>query len=315
MSRESISVVIPARNAGREIGAALQSVFEQRVTGALEVIVVDDGSTDDTVSVAEQFPCRIERIPGSLGNPARARNIGAKLSGGDPIVFMDADCLAQPNWLAAILNAHAQGHAVVGGAVDMPAGMPFTARCDYYCGCYLIHGGRPRQVVPHHPPPNLSFGREAFFRSGGFSERWPLYYTNEEREPLAKLRAAGDTVLFEPDARVRHRNRAGVKALLRRHYRWGYTAIESKHITRSARLAWLYRWPMVAAVLSPALATAQSAMIAGLWLRAGEAEILLHIPLIALSRGAYALGMTMGALDWRRRRSRNGQTAKRWTNS
>lgn len=312
MNEVPVSVVIAARDAGSGIADVLRSVFAQRVDAPLDVLVVDDGSSDGTVDVVSQFPCRLVSGPADGGNPARARNIGAQESRGDPIVFLDADCVAQPGWLESILRAHAEGHDVVGGAIDMPRGLSFTARADYLCGFYLVHGRRPRGTVPHHPPPNLSFRRDAFISSGGFSESWPLYYTNEEREPLARLRASGATILFEPDAAVQHYNRPGLTALLRRHYRWGYTSIESKHSTRSARMAWLYRWPLITTLFIPVLAVGHSVFIIGLWLRYGRFEIISQIPLVLISRIAYGAGMLVGVADWFWRGLTSTQTSKRW---
>lgn len=312
MSDVPVSVVIPVRNAESGIADVLRSVFEQQVDAPLDVVVVDDGSTDGTVAQANKFPCRVVSVAAAKGSPARARNLGAREAQGDPIVFLDADCIAQPGWLQAILKAHADGHAVVGGAIDLPRGLSFTARADYLCGFYLVHGRCPRGPVPHHPPPNLSFRRGAFVASGGFSEAWPLYYTNEEREPLARLRALGETIVFEPDAAVQHYNRPGVVAMLRRHYRWGFTSIESKHSTRSARMAWLYRWPLITALFVPALAVGHSVFIIGLWLRHGRFEIIAHVPLVLISRIAYGAGMLVGVADWYKRRLSGSQTAKHW---
>lgn len=312
MSEFPVSVVIPVKNAESGIADVLRSVFGQQIDAPLDVVVVNDGSTDSTVEQASQFPCRVVSTPAGNGSPARARNLGARESRGDPIVFLDADCIPQPGWLHAILKAHDEGHAVVGGAIDMPPGLSFTARADYLCGFYLVHGQCPRGAVPHHPPPNLSFRRDAFLASGGFSEAWPLYYTNEEREPLARLRGLGESIVFEPDAAVQHYNRPGLVALLRRHYRWGFTSIESKHSTRSARMAWLYRWPLVTALFVPALAIGHSVFIIGLWLRHGHLEIVIQIPLVLLSRIAYAAGMLAGVTDWYKRRLTRSQTAKHW---
>ncbi|NNL54316.1 MAG: glycosyltransferase [Woeseia sp.] len=312
MNDSPVSVVIPARNAGSKIAEVLRALFEQQVDRPLDVVVVDDGSNDNTAAIANQFPCRVVTSPAGTQGPAAARNLGAEESLGDPIVFLDADCIPQPGWLHAIMQAHADGHAVVGGAIDMPRGLPFTARADYFCGFYLVHGQCPRGLVSHHPPPNLSFRRNAFFASGGFSEAWPLYYTNEEREPLARLRAMGQAVLFEPGAAVQHHNRPGLVSMLRRHYRWGFTSIESKHLTRSARMSWLYRWPLVTALSVPLLAVGHSVLIVGLWIRYGRLEIIAHIPLVLISRIWYAAGMLAGVADWYKRRLTHTQAGKHW---
>jgi glycosyltransferase involved in cell wall biosynthesis len=98
-----VSVVIPAWNAERYLGAALASVYAQTVSSPLEVIVVDDGSTDGTANVARAFPVRLEQQ--SHGGAAAARNAGLTLTKGDLIAFLDADDLWLPNKLELQINA------------------------------------------------------------------------------------------------------------------------------------------------------------------------------------------------------------------
>lgn len=86
----SISVIIPAYNARETIGAAIESALQQ-TQSVQEVIVVDDGSTDDTAGLIErQFPSvRLERIANQ--GPSRARNYGLGLARGEWVAFLDAD--------------------------------------------------------------------------------------------------------------------------------------------------------------------------------------------------------------------------------
>lgn len=295
-----VSVVIPAHNEAHGIARTVEAVCSQaRPDVEIEIVVVDDGSTDGTPELAEASGARVIRMGnGAGGNPARARNLGARETSGDPIVFLDADCVPGPGWLDALLAAHDSGHAVVGGALDLPAGLPFTARCDYYCGFYLIHSRRPPGEVPHHPPPNLSVRREVFMETCGFSDRAPLQYTNEERAWQAEVRQAGHTMWFEPAARAEHHNRPGFGNLLRRNYRWAYTAIASKNTSGSARMAWIYRFPWLTVFMSLPLSFAHTAYIVWCWLRAGVVEPLVMLPAILISRLAYGAGMGIGGLRW-----------------
>lgn len=295
-----ISVVIPAHNEAASIRATVRRVLEQ--ADGVEVIVVDDASTDDTSSEARAAGARVLRLEEG-GNPAAARNRGAEASAGDPIVFLDADCVPDGGWLDAILAAHERGAAVVGGSLDLPPGLSPTARCDYYCGWYLVHSGRPAGYVPHHPPPNLSVRRDLFLASSRFTEEQPFSYTNEERAWQAELQRAGHRIWFEPAARVFHHNRPGFLNLLRRSYRWAYTALPSKSRTGAARMAWLYRRPRLLIAASGPLALAHTAFILGCWLRAGVFEPLWMLPAILASRFAYAAGMAVGGVQWLRRRS------------
>jgi glycosyltransferase involved in cell wall biosynthesis len=311
----SVSVIIPVRNGADSVGRVVASVLDQKWPGVdLEVIVVDDGSSDGTPQEAEAAGARVLRLPvGMDGNPAAARNLGARAATGDPLVFLDADCTPAPGWLNALLAAHDRGETIVGGALDMPDGLAPTARCDYYCGWYLIHSRRAAGYVPHHPPPNLSVRREAFFTTGGFTERQPFSYTNEERHWQAELRRAGHHIWFEPRALAFHENRPGFLNLLKRNYRWAYTAVEAKSETGSARMAWLYRYPRAMIVASFPLAFPHTVYILGCWLRAGVFEPLLMTPAILASRLAYAAGMTVGGWKWLRSRgNRPAGRAPRW---
>ncbi|WP_232210419.1 glycosyltransferase family 2 protein [Nitrococcus mobilis] len=92
-----MSVVIPAYNAAVTLDDALKSI--QHASNPLEVIVVDDGSTDDTAVVAKSFP-DIRLIRARNGGAARARNIGIEASHGEFIVFLDAD----DRWLSGRLD-------------------------------------------------------------------------------------------------------------------------------------------------------------------------------------------------------------------
>ncbi|MDH4230865.1 MAG: glycosyltransferase family 2 protein [Nitrospirota bacterium] len=89
MDRPLVSVIIPAYNSGPYLADALRSVFEQDYQ-PIEVIVVDDGSTDETASVARSFKDILYTFQANQG-PASARNTGIRLAHGDFIAFLDAD--------------------------------------------------------------------------------------------------------------------------------------------------------------------------------------------------------------------------------
>lgn len=97
-----ISVVIPAYNAAPYLAATLNSVFEQTLRPA-EVIVVDDGSTDDTVAIARGFDVRVISL--SNRRAAAARNAGTYAASGEYIAYMDADDLWLPDKLAVQVSA------------------------------------------------------------------------------------------------------------------------------------------------------------------------------------------------------------------
>ncbi len=309
-----VSVIIPARDEAGTIGDLVQSVRAQGTSGVnVEVVVVDDHSVDGTSREAQRAGARVVSLSAtSGGNPAVARNRGAAAASGDPLVFLDADCTPADGWLSRLLAAHDAGAAVVGGSLDLPPGLSAMARCDYYCGWYHVHSRRPAGEVPNHPPGNLSVRRGVFGRTRGFTEQQPVAYAHEELAWQAEVRRAGGRIVFDPQAIVFHRNRPGFGNLLRRNYRWGFSAIESKAPTGAARLAWVYQHPALLVAGSLPLALASTAYIVGCWLRAGRIEPLIMLPAVLAARLAYSAGLASGGLRWIRAGDRIPEVRPRW---
>ncbi len=313
-ARRLVSVIIPARDEARTIGDLVRSVRAQDTPDVdVEVIVVDDNSADGTGDLARRAGARVLPL-GSTGggNPAVARNRGAAAASGDPLVFLDADCTPAEGWLSRLIAAHDAGAAVVGGSLDLPSGLSAMARCDYYCGWYHVHSRRPAGEVPSHPPGNLSVRRGVFARTRGFTEQQPVAYAHEELAWQAEVRRAGGRIVFDPEAIVFHYNRPGFTNLLRRNYRWGFSAIESKAPTGAARLAWIYQHPALLVAGSLPLAFASTVYIVGCWLRAGAVEPLLMLPAVLAARLAYSAGLASGGLRWIRAGEQAAEMRPRW---
>lgn len=122
-----VSVVIPAYNAAAHLGDCLDSVLAQAGVAALELVVVDDGSTDATAEVAGSRPgVRVIRLAGNEG-PSRARNAGIAAARGDLVAFLDADDLWPAGSLAAridVLRRHPQAALAYGDCRQFDDGGP-----------------------------------------------------------------------------------------------------------------------------------------------------------------------------------------------
>lgn len=134
-----ISVIIPAHNASRYLAEAIKSVRAQ-VDVALEIIVVDDGSTDDTAAVARAAGDDIRIVTKSNGGAATARNAGVAASHADLIAFLDADDLWPEGQLARL------AHLLTGEpSILMALGRTQLVRDggDSGTGCGLVPVGAP----------------------------------------------------------------------------------------------------------------------------------------------------------------------------
>ena len=97
-----VSIIIPMHNATDYIEKCLSGISRQSVEN-IEVILVDDGSTDDTVKKAEKYGFRIVVLKNG-GNPSKARNFGAKKASGDIFIFVDADIVLKPDSIEKIVS-------------------------------------------------------------------------------------------------------------------------------------------------------------------------------------------------------------------
>ena len=103
-----ISVIIPVRNGGETFRGLLGKIRSQKKVRDVEIIVIDSGSTDSTVAVAEGFGCRVLRIPEREFNHGATRNLGAGEARGEFLVFTVQDALpATDYWLYAMVSPFA----------------------------------------------------------------------------------------------------------------------------------------------------------------------------------------------------------------
>jgi glycosyltransferase involved in cell wall biosynthesis len=209
-----VSVVLPTRDRAGYLTVTLASLAAQDLEQPYEVIVVDDGSSDETPAVVERAGVRSIRNEGPQG-PNAARNAGTRAAAADLIALVDDDIEAPPGWLRALVE---------GAALHPDAeafGGPIRARFD---------GPAPRSCGRELPPittldlgsvdvetelvwsANMLFRRSAFERVGPFDEELPT--GGDEEEWLERLRANGGTVVYLAAAGLDHR-RAGDDARLR----------------------------------------------------------------------------------------------------
>jgi glycosyltransferase involved in cell wall biosynthesis len=217
----AVSVIIPALNEARVIGRCLESITHLDFPRhCFEVIVVDNGSTDATIPIAESFRGQITlRTLRKTGVHISAlRNLGAREARGAILAFLDADCLAPRGWLADMTGLmSAVGPGVVGAHYLLPDNSSWVGRIWHH------YQEAPKSgEVSHVPAGDLIMRREDYLRVGGFDE---TIQTNEDYELCQRARAAGMAVRAVPRVGVVHLGTAQSLRAFYRKQRWHGTHV------------------------------------------------------------------------------------------
>jgi glycosyltransferase involved in cell wall biosynthesis len=154
------SVIVPARDARDTLPRTLESLSRQRLEHAYEVVVVDDGSTDDTAELARRAPGPVRVLTQRAAGPGAARNAGAATASGAALAFCDADVFPVEGWLAAGLEALEGADLVQGRVLPDPGAPlgPFDRTISVTSGAGLWEAA------------NLFVSPRLFERAGGFPD-------------------------------------------------------------------------------------------------------------------------------------------------
>ncbi|HSG68553.1 MAG TPA: glycosyltransferase family 2 protein, partial [Bacteroidales bacterium] len=166
-----ISVIIPNYNGEKTIGRCLDAAFEAKYD-SFEIVVVDDCSTDSSITIIEKYPCRLIRQP-EHGGASRARNTGARNSTGAVLFFIDADCLLQPFTLAQAAAAYqVEGPGVIIGGTYTP--LPYDENFFSIFQSVYIHYSETKNLLdPDYVATHaMLIPKDLFHKSGGFNEQF-----------------------------------------------------------------------------------------------------------------------------------------------
>jgi cellulose synthase/poly-beta-1,6-N-acetylglucosamine synthase-like glycosyltransferase len=215
-----ISVVVPARNAGRTIGGCLDSLVAQsEPLERYEVIVVDDGSTDDTCQVVQGYEVTLLDQPQK--GPAAARNRGVAASSGEVVLFTDADCVPDGRWIEEMVRPFEDpGISGVKGVyrTRQRGIVPRFVQCEYE----ERYGKMARlKQIDFIDTYSAGYRREVFLSVGGFDTAYPDASV-EDQELSFRLAERGHRMVFNPRAVVYHQHPETLRAYSKRKFNIGY---------------------------------------------------------------------------------------------
>ena len=219
-SRPKFSVIVPAFNAELILPACLEALCRQSMPEQnYEIIVVNDGSTDNTSKIAEQFD--VKAIYQTNRGPAAARNKGVGEARGDIILFTDSDCIPDRGWIQEMTLPFENPEVVgVKGAYKTHqtrlaarfSQAEFEDRYD------LLQQQTSIDMIDTY---SAAFRKDIFQKTGGFDERFPVA-NNEDTDFSYRLATAGHKLVFNRDAFVYHTHPDTLLKYLRIKFRRGY---------------------------------------------------------------------------------------------
>lgn len=215
-----VSIVIPAYNAERTLRECLQGVTTLKWTGAVEVVVVNDGSSDSTSEIASSFS-KVKVIDVAHEGVAQATNIGIQTVRYDIVVLVDADVVLETDWLEKITPslddpsvAAASGYAVTANRsiIGKLMGYDVESRLD-----------RVPMDTNHLFTMNAACRRNALLEVGLFNKK---LHAGQDVDLSRRLKAAGYRLILRKDVKCRHYWRDNLKGYLRQQYNYAYYRME-----------------------------------------------------------------------------------------
>jgi mycofactocin system glycosyltransferase len=237
----TVSIVIPVKDRAGELARCLGSIASVNYPKELlQVIVVDDGSTDQSAAVARKWGALVVESGGTGRGPAAARNVGARSATGEILAFIDSDCTASQGWLSELIPAFCDARiAAVGGQVD---GMCTESSVDLYEAVMssLSLGNRERSGNSgddtfYLPSCNLLLRRSLFAAVGGFEDSM---HVGEDVDLTWRLRNQGWTIAYLPAGRIYHEHRSTIRSFMSRRFDYGTSEgiLQRLHPNRHKRM-------------------------------------------------------------------------------
>ena len=227
------SVIVPTYNRADEIIELLDSLETQTISqNDFEVIVVDDGSTDDTENIISNYisnqKINISFIKQDHKGPGEARNLGMQKAQGKYYLFIDSDCIADKEWLSSYKSA-VQGIDPAGfGGPDkvLPNFSPVQKAIDYSMTSFIttggIRGSSKKKISKYYPRSfNMGVRADIVDKIGGMGK----LRHGQDIEFSNRILSTGEQVIKVDSAVVYHKRRMSIKKFFKQVVNWGVARI------------------------------------------------------------------------------------------
>jgi len=333
----TVTVVVPARNEEKNLGALLADLSLQDYPGQFDVVIVDDDSTDGTAALAEDWSSRDERFllldatasESPYTHKKRAVHAGILASTGDIVMTVDADCRVPAGWIAGKVARFAPGTELAAGDVIVEGkGLAALFERLEFTGIQSMAAGLMNAGFPVTcNGANLAYRRSSFGRVGGFDGVGTLVSGDDDllMQKIAHGRPCSAVWDPSPETAVHVRANEGFGAFISQRSRWA-----SKTASYPSRLAvgvlscvfaffcavplWIagmafFGYPATVFTVCVGVKVIGDTAVCGLGaFRSGNGHLLVLLPIAEIIHIPYILYVTVrgafGAFEWRGRRVR-----------
>ncbi len=215
-----MSIIIPTFNGDSRIGNCLDALLKQVPGRNVEILVINDGSTDDTVHVVKRYS-GVRLITQENAGPAAARNRGALEARGKIIMFTDDDCIPMPDWLDAMLDPFKDPEVVGVKGIYRTRQRRLVARFVQieYEDRYRFMKGLPS--IDFVDTYSAAFRRDCFLEMTGYDTSFPAACA-EDIELSYRMSARGWKMMFAPTAIVYHTHPDTLAWYLKKKYKFAF---------------------------------------------------------------------------------------------
>ncbi|MBU1679986.1 MAG: glycosyltransferase [Bacteroidetes bacterium] len=227
------TVIVPAYNRAEEISELLLSLALQTIPRSdFEIIIVDDGSTDNTESIVSKFvsetKLNLRFLKQDHKGPGEARNLGMDHAFGNYLIFIDSDCIADKDWLTAYKNAIGNISPAGFGGPDkvLPNFSPIQKAIDYSMTSFITTGGirghSKKKISKYYPRSfNMGVRSDVVKKIGGMNK----LRHGQDIEFSHRIISTGEPVIKVQDAVVYHKRRVSIKKFFKQVFNWGVARI------------------------------------------------------------------------------------------